>query len=89
MAELGHVKDIGFDANGREQRERLDAIAECPECGQEVECWASTEAWTQDRSGRWVHTEYGGAVGFCEACHLVIADCLSGGYRVFKVENKS
>lgn len=83
MSKLGTVKNRGFDSKGYERRSRLDALATCPKCGQEVECWAETEAWTQGEDGRWLHSEYGGACGMCETCQLLIADCLSDGYQVF------
>jgi hypothetical protein len=86
MARLGTVKNHGFDASGHERLERLDAIADCPRCGDEVECWADTEAWTKERDGRWHHSEYGGALGTCGRCNLLIADCLSDGFQVFQLE---
>ncbi len=81
---LGTVKNHGFDAEGYERCERLEALAECPKCGKEVECWADTEAWLK-KGGKWFHSEYGGAQGVCEKCHLLIADCLSDGFLTFNV----
>lgn len=92
---LGTVKNHGFDAENHERRERLDALAECPQCGKEIECWAETECWTEEGSeqwgmgtGRWLHSEYGGAMGVCEDCGLLIADCLSDGFQVFALSAK-
>jgi hypothetical protein len=91
---LGTVKRLGYDDKGYERRERLDAIAECPKCGAEIECWADTEEWTRDydisdptvpAKGYWIHSQYGGAQGVCEACRILIADCLSDGFRCFNL----
>lgn len=81
MSKLGHVQNLGIDASGHENRRRLDAIAECPRCGKEVECWADTEEWIKVGK-QWRHSQYGGAIGVCEECHLLVADCLDR-YRVF------
>jgi hypothetical protein len=68
---LGTIVSVTWDADGYERRERVEAIAECPTCGRDVELVADTEAW-QFRGGRWRHTEYGPATGEC--CDLVIVD---------------
>lgn len=83
MAKLGTVINEGFDADRYERRKRLDALANCPECGAEVECWADTEEWTETPTGFWRHSSYGGSMGVCEKCSLLIADCLSDGFQVF------
>ncbi len=88
MSELGTVKKHGLDDKGYERRERLDAIADCPRCGKEVECWAETEEWTQN-GDEWRHSEYGGAMGTCEDCGLLIADTISDGFQVFDLKKVS
>lgn len=85
MTQLGTVENLGFDDKNYERRRRLDAIASCPNCGAEIECWADTEEWTQTTDGRWEHAGYGGSLGFCEKCRNIIADCLSDGFRCFKM----
>jgi hypothetical protein len=80
---LGTEKLRRFDDDGCERRERLDAIALCPKCGADVLCWADTEEWTEGDDGRWHHSGYGGAMGVCEKCNLLIADCLADGFQVF------
>ena len=91
MATLGTVKNNGFDPEGYERRERLDAIADCPRCGQEVECWAETDEWRRHgngSSGLWVHSEYGGAMGVCETCNLLIAEFPDGRMKAFDLSKK-
>ncbi len=83
---LGDTKPVTWTEDGHEHRSRLDAQADCPGCGAEIECWADTEAWVEGKDGRWHHHEYGGAMGFCDACDLLIADCLSDGFRAIKLE---
>lgn len=87
---IGALRNRGFDAKRYQRLERLDAIADCPRCGKEVECWSDTEEWVEDARlpcpRRWLHSEFGGAMGVCEDCHLLIADCLSNGFKVFKLE---
>lgn len=73
---LGTVKRLGFDETNHERRERLDAIVECPRCGEELGLIADTEAWTKGRDGRWEHSEYGPAMGVC--CGLLFADSWDG-----------
>lgn len=82
---IGHVKNIGFDPTGRERRERLEAIAECPKCGAEIGCWSETEAWTESRDGRWLHSEYGGAHGECETCRVLIAEQPDGRFYDYEL----
>lgn len=69
-------RDHGFDADGRQRKERCVAIAECPVCGKEVELVAETECWTEDEQGRWAHEEYGPGQGVC--CDRLIADWWEG-----------
>jgi hypothetical protein len=87
MSRLGEVRLKGFDNEGYERRERLDHIAECPDCGKEIECWAETECWTEDGE-RWKHSWYGGAMGVCEDCEVLIADCLSDGFQCFNLSKE-
>lgn len=68
---LGIIRNLGFDADGHERRERLEAIAECGGCGSKVELRSETEEWRQGRDGRWRHSSYGPAQGICEACSLL------------------
>jgi hypothetical protein len=75
---LGTIRNHGYDANGYERRERLDAIVECPTCGKEVACWSDTEEWVQTKDGRWKHRWYA-ACAMGECCgKVLIADGLSG-----------
>lgn len=83
MAELGKVERLGFDKDNYERCRRLEAVAECPRCGSQVECWSETEEWHETHYGKWIHSQYGGAQGICEACHVLIADCLGDGFRCF------
>lgn len=69
-------KDLGFDDERHQQKQCCMAIAECPVCGKEVELVADTEAWTEGNDGRWLHTEYGPAMGVC--CDRLIADWFEG-----------
>ncbi len=70
---MGVVIRHGFDRKGYEQRERLDAIAECPKCGRDVLMWAETEEHVyRGWDGKWIHSEYGPPTGFC--CGLLILD---------------
>lgn len=85
MVKLGTVKRHGFNAEGHERRERLEAICECNKCGADVELWADTEEWTRMKDGRWRHAFYGGAMGMC--CDTLYADCLSDGYRAFDLRD--
>lgn len=73
--QLGTIKYHGFDDEGYERYERLDAIAECPICGEDVECWADTDSWTMIK-GQWRHSEYGGAHGGC--CGLAFCSMPDG-----------
>jgi hypothetical protein len=59
-----------------ERRERIDAHAVCPRCGQEVELIADTEEWKRSYSGRWRHSSYGPALGEC--CGQLIVDSFDG-----------
>ena len=52
MPKLGAIKDHGFDADNHQQLERLEAIAQCPGCGDEVLCWSDTEEWTRERDSQ-------------------------------------
>lgn len=71
------IVNHGFDADGRERRERHDnSDAECPKCGKSVPMVSETEAWTQGEDGRWHHSEYGHAAGWC--CNLAIVDDFDG-----------
>lgn len=85
---LGTVKRLGFDAEGYERRERVGAIAECPDCGNEVALVQETEEWTQRKDGRWRHSSYGPAMGTC--CGNLIVDSFEGCevYRLPKQEAK-
>lgn len=77
--QIGTVIDHGFDETGHERRERVDAIAECPTCGKEVELLADTEEWRQGEDHRWHHSEYAGcAMGEC--CGMVLIDTYDGAF---------
>lgn len=76
---LGTVKNHGFDEDGYERRERVDAICECPTCGKEVAMWSDTEEWTKGKDGRWHHSQYAGcAMGEC--CGKVLIDTFDGSF---------
>lgn len=86
---LDQEKNHGFDAEGYERREALHAISECPQCGNEIECWAETDQWTEGDDGKWHHSGYGGAHGVCETCSVLVADCLSDGFQAFDLKQKN
>ena len=86
MSKLGTVIKTEFDPNGYEIRTRFDAVAGCPKCGRDVELFAETDAWTKGDDGCWHHQGYGGAMGVCERCNVLIANCLSDGFRAFDLE---
>ena len=73
-----------------EYRERVDAIAECPVCGDEVALLAETDGWEEAGriSGtlirRWRHTSYGPAAA--EHCGKLIADWWEGTF-VYDLES--
>lgn len=69
-------RDHGFDAEGYQRKEACLAIAECPVCRKEVELVAETESWARDDKGRWLHEDYGPAMGVC--CDRLIADWEEG-----------
>lgn len=73
MPELGEV-ELFTDDRGYECRRELQAKADCPRCGKEVDLWAETVEWAE-REGFWFHSAYGPATGdIC--CNLVIvSDC--------------
>lgn len=75
---LGTVRNHGYDAEGYERRERVDAIVECPTCGTEVALWSETADWTKAEDGHWIHRMYA-ACAMGECCgKVLIADGLSG-----------
>lgn len=65
-----------IDEHGRECRRRREGCVLCPRCRCEVPLEAETEAWTEAEDGRWEHSEYGPALGFC--CDLLIAEDFNG-----------
>lgn len=84
---MGYVIREGFDRDGYERRERLEAVAVCPKCGADVPMWAETDEWTRVQDGNvpathngtrwtagrgWVHSGYGPPTGFC--CGLLFVD---------------
>lgn len=69
---LGRVADHGFDADGRERKEKVFGLAACPVCGGDVELVAETEVWVRGDDGRWHHNEYGPATGVC--CERLVVD---------------
>lgn len=73
-AELGAV-ELFTDERGYQCQRELQAQAECPRCGQEVDLWADTEEWFE-RDGFWLHSNYGPALGEC--CNLVICSDYNG-----------
>lgn len=82
MPDLGTV-EIFTDERGYECRRELQAKAECPRCGKEVDLWAETEEWFE-RDGFWLHSSYGPAVGdIC--CNLAIVSDFNGDH-VFDLE---
>jgi hypothetical protein len=48
-----------------ERRTCLMASTQCPACGREVDLWADTASWTEERPGCWRHDDYGPAIGAC------------------------
>lgn len=58
--------------DGRQRKEAVLGTADCPACGNEVELFAETEVWHEAPGGRWVHAEYGPAMGVC--CGKLIVD---------------
>lgn len=83
-AELGTVKLFGFDADGYEQRERMEAVVDCDTCGKEVELWSDSTAWVELSGGCWKHSEYGPAQGTC--CQNLYVDSFEGCFR-YKLEH--
>lgn len=75
---VGAIRRRGPDEHGYPHFERLAAIAECPACGDRVECWQETEEWTEDAKGKMQHSGWGPAMGVCEACSLLIMDSWDG-----------
>lgn len=83
-----------FDDDGIfEYRERIDAIAECPVCHEDVALLAETDAWGQSnliqivkgrRTKVWQHEGYGPAAA--EHCGKLIADWWEGTF-VYNLEN--
>jgi hypothetical protein len=73
---LGREVDHGFDADGRQWKEKVFGIAACPVCGEDVELVAETEVWVQGDDGRWVHSGYGPAQGVC--CDRLVVDSWDG-----------
>ena len=73
------------DAGGLwEHRERLGSVAVCPKCGQEVDCLADTDQWTEDEHCPhiWRHDGYGPDMGEC--CDLLLAETdFEGGFAAF------
>ena len=65
MPELGTVNNHGFDKDGRERREQLEAVVDCDTCGKEVDLWSETESWGLGADNRWHHQLYGPAQGVC------------------------
>lgn len=70
------IEWIVEDGRERERRRRRMGSVRCPRCRCEVPLEAETNVWTQREDGRWGHSEYGPALGFC--CGLVIADDFNG-----------
>ena len=85
MAKLGTVKWKPSE-DGYERRERLDGLADCPDCGAEIELWSDTEEWIQCKDGTWRHNSYGPSQGMCEKCDILIVDSFDGchSYRLRK-----
>lgn len=75
---LGEVTDHGFDGEGYQRLERVGAIAECPNCGEEVCLLQETEAWVESENGKWLHSEWSPAMGVCESCDLLLVDDWDG-----------
>lgn len=72
----------------KERRVLIDAIAECPKCGELVELVAETTAWVQERDAdgryRWRHEDYGPTTGIC--CDLLLhADNWDGVVHAWKL----
>lgn len=78
MAELGTVNSHGFDKDGYERREQLDAVVDCDTCGKEVDLWAETEVWVK-REGKSHHSGYGPAQGVC--CQNLYIASFEGCFR--------
>jgi len=77
--QLGTVRNHGFDETGHERRERVDAIVECPVCGNEVALWSDTEEWKRGDDLRWHHSRYAGcAMGEC--CGKILVDTFDGSF---------
>lgn len=84
---IGALRNRGFDAKHYQRLERLEAIADCPKCGKEVECWSDTEEWHQGGIG-WIHAEFGGAMGICEDCGLLIAEQPDGRVECYDIRKR-
>jgi len=82
MRDLGSLvrRAVVIDEDGVawEHRERMGAVVECPECGEDVGLLQDTDMWTEatDAKGRayWKHGGYGPVMGEC--CNLLLADDL-------------
>lgn len=72
MPELGEVRPLPNNERGWPRREQLQAIGECPRCGQQVELWAETEVWEEDPELAIVATGYGPPMGACCGLLFVI-----------------
>ncbi len=75
---LGAVLYHGFGNANHERRTRLEAIAYCPECDSEVECWSESEMWAMCADGKWHHHVYGVAQGVCWRCSLLLVHPFDG-----------
>jgi hypothetical protein len=78
------IVNHGFDETNRERKTRHEnGAVECPKCGKPVPMESDTAAWIEGDDGRWVHAEFGPAVGWC--CNLAIVDDF-GGCRAIEVD---
>jgi hypothetical protein len=75
---LGQLSKNEFDDEGFERRERVGALADCPQCGAEIGLMQQTEEWSETPDGRWQHSGWGPAMGVCEKCGLLIVDSWDG-----------
>lgn len=59
-----------FDSDGYERARRINGSFACPDCGLIWPLIEEVEAWVMGNRGRWIASEWGLGVGFCEKCEI-------------------
>lgn len=89
------IKGPYFDADGYQCGERINGVAQCPDCGRWWPLIESVEAWQMAGDnlperfrGKWIATEWGPGHAECVDCELAIVDSFDGTYVIRHVKTE-